>query len=94
LRETFSGKVRVQAAQPAKSVRAHAHALQIGQDYAASVSYDDVFDVPISIYQHAYLPVDLAGDFGKLARKLLRDYLARRDAAIIKLFEALNLIML
>ena len=94
LREPFSGKVRVQAAKPAKASLAHAHAFQIGQDYAARVAYDDIFDVAASIDEHAYLPVDFVRSFGHLARKFLRDDLARRDAAVIKLFEALNLVVL
>ena len=86
--------MRVKTAQPAKAVCAHADALQIRQHNAAGVADDDVLDITVAIDQDADLAIDFVRCFRELPREFLRDDLARRDAPVVKLFEAVNLIML
>ena len=56
------------------------------------VANDDVFDVSVSVYQYAYLPVEFVRGFRKLAGKFLGHDLARGDAPLVESFEAVNLI--
>jgi hypothetical protein len=86
--------MRVKAAQAPKASLGNTHALEVGQNYRASVSNYDVFDISVSIDERADLAVYLTRYFRELAGKLLRDNLSRRDAPLVKLFEALNLVML
>ena len=94
MRESFAGKMCVQTAQSAKASFADTHALEVGQNDAARVPDDDVFDVAVAIDERADLPVDFVRNFRKLAGKFLRDNLSRRDASFIELFKSLNLIVL
>ncbi|HXG64572.1 MAG TPA: hypothetical protein VNO70_05665 [Blastocatellia bacterium] len=78
----------MQAAQSAKTALAHTDALEVGQNNSMSIADDDILNVAVAVDQHADLPVDFMGDFRKLAGKLLRDNLARRDAPLVELFQA------
>ncbi len=86
--------MRVKTPQPAETLLAYAHALEVGQHDRARVAYDYVLDVARAIHQHAYLPAYFVRDFRELPRELLRDDLVRRDAPVVKLFQALNLVLL
>ncbi|MEK6301362.1 MAG: hypothetical protein AABO41_11615 [Acidobacteriota bacterium] len=92
LREPLSRQVCVKTAQPAKTIRAHTNALQVGKNNAVGVSNDDVLDVSVSIDQYAYLPVELVRCFRELTGEFLSDDLTRRNAPLVELFEAVNLI--
>jgi len=84
----------VKAPQPAKPICAHSYTFEVRQHDASGVANNDVLDVTVSIYKHPYLTVNLVRCFRELARKLLGDYLARRDPPLVKLFETVNLIRL
>jgi hypothetical protein len=84
----------MKTSQSPKAVGSHSDALQIRQDYAAGIAYDYVLDVPVSVYQYTDLAMNLVRCFAELARKLLRDDLARGDSPLVELFEAVNLIWL
>ena len=58
----------------------------------AGVTDDYAFDVPLAIDQHTDLTAYLVRDFSQLACKLLRDNFSGRDAALVHLFQALQLI--
>jgi hypothetical protein len=59
-----------------------------------SIADHYVFDVPVSIDQDAYLPVDLARGFRELTREFVGHDLARRNSPLVEFFEAVNLIRL
>ena len=94
LGQLLTRKVSMQAAKSPESAFSDTHALEVRKDNAASISDDDMFDVAFSVYKHAHLPVDLVRQFGELPRELLSDDLPRRDASLVELVEALNLIRL
>jgi hypothetical protein len=84
----------MQAAKSAEASLSHAHSFKVREDNAASVSHDYVFDVAFSVYKDAYLAINLMRQFSQLPRELLSDDLPRRDAPLVELVEALNLIRL
>ena len=59
LGQFLAGEMGVQTAKSAEAPLAHTHSLQIRQHDAAGIADDHVFDVAFTIYENAYLAIDL-----------------------------------
>ena len=81
----------MQAPEAAESFAADARAFQIRQHNTARVADDNVFDVTASIDEHTNLPIDLSRNLGEMPREFLCNDVARMDAPLIELLQAVDL---
>jgi len=80
------------ASEPAKSFSGYADSAKVGHLNALCIADHYVFDVTLSIDERAYLTISLVRQLRHLTCELLSDDLMRRDATLVELFDAPDLI--
>ena len=86
--------MRVQTAEAPETFTSGANAFEIGELDALCVADDDVFDLTFAVDECGDLTIQLVRQFCKLACKLLSNYLARWNSALVELFETPDLVRL
>jgi hypothetical protein len=82
----------VHTSESAKSLSGHANTAKVRHLNALRIADHYVFDVTLPIDQGTYLPISFVRELRQLACELLSDDLMRRDATLIELFDAPDLI--
>ena len=84
----------MQTSKTAKTLASGANAFEIRKLDAFCITDDDVFDLSFSVDEGGDLAIQLVGKLRKLACKLLGNDLARWNSALIKFFQASDLVRL
>src|SRR5690606_32713582 len=79
--ELFALQMSMHTPQPAEPARGGTCTTKVGHLDSFGVSHHYVFDLPLSIEQHADLTARLVRDLAHLPSEFLRNYVALRNAA-------------
>src|SRR5260370_22390718 len=92
--EVFAAQVRVHASQAPKAIAGDAHALEIGHLDLSRIADNHIFNIAFAVDQRADLAIGFMRKLAQLPCEFRSDNLMGRNAALIQLLNAPQLIRL